>query len=265
MRLLLTGAGEPGFNMALDEALAIAVRRRWSPPTLRIYRWQSPAISLGCHQPLSALQGFTDAAPPAVAVVRRPTAGGAVAHADDVSYALVCGAPSLRGRPGRTLYAQFHAALGRALATGRSAGRYALYQAPSSHPSPAPSPLQGRGGGMRDERMNGEGGCAAFGFCFRQPVAGDLMLGARKVAGAAQRRWRDGLLQQGTIAADGHSPDRVALSIRTAWADVFQHRFAVDALTVQERVLADELWSKYRPWTPSSWPPVIPSASNRSH
>ncbi|OGX41625.1 MAG: hypothetical protein A3C53_08175 [Omnitrophica WOR_2 bacterium RIFCSPHIGHO2_02_FULL_68_15] len=242
-RLLLSGPGEPGFNMALDEALALAVRRGWSPPTLRIYQWQSPAISLGCHQPLSVLQGFGGMGP-GVAVVRRPTAGGAVAHSADVSYALVCDTVRLREHPSRLLYARFHAALGRALAVGcpscrPPAGGYAL----SANRAPA-LPEQAR--------------------CFEQPVADDLMAGSRKVAGAAQRRWRDGLLQQGTVVASGCSPDRVALSIRTAWAEVFRQRFTVGTLTVQERLLADELWRKYRPWTPSSWPPVIPSASNRS-
>ncbi len=243
-RLLLTGPGEPGFNMALDEALALAVRRGWSPPTLRIYRWQSPAISLGCHQPVSVLQGFVDEAPAAlrlgsgqaVAIVRRPTGGGAVAHAEDVSYALACGSQPLRGRPSRTLYTQFHAALGQALAA-RTTGRYVLHTGRTKS-----VPEQAR--------------------CFEQPIADDLMLGLRKVAGAAQRRWRDGLLQQGTVAAPGCSPDRVALCIRTAWAEVFRRRFTVDALTAQERVLADELWS--HPWTLSSWPPATPSASNRS-
>lgn len=235
-RLLLTGPGEPGFNMALDEALSIAVRRGWSPPTLRIYRWQTPAISLGCHQPVEAASELTGAGP-GLAIVRRPTAGGAVHHAHDVSYALACGAHVLRGRPSRTLYAAFHDALGRRMSSARGA-RYALSQtAARSLPEQA--------------------------VCFQQPVADDLMDGPRKVAGAAQRRWRDGLLQQGTVVIDGHSADRVALSIRTAWADLFQTRFAVETLTVQERVLADDLWSKYRPWTPSSWPPAIPSASNR--
>ena len=235
-RLLLTGPGEPGFNMALDEALALAVRRGWSPPTLRIYRWSSPAISLGCHQPLSVLEGFPEPTTPAVAVVRRPTAGGAVAHADDVSYALVCGPAPLGGRPSRTLYAAFHAALGQALAA-RAMGRYTLNT--------------GRAQSVPEQAR-----------CFEQPIADDLMLGPRKVAGAAQRRWRDGLLQQGTVAVPGCSPDRLALGIRTAWAEVFHSRFTVDTLTVQERVLADELWS--HPWTPSSSRPATPSASNRS-
>src|SRR5207247_11363031 len=35
--------------------------------------------------------------------------------------------------------------------------------------------------------------------CFANPVRADVMIGGRKIAGAAQRRTRSGLLQQGSI------------------------------------------------------------------
>jgi lipoate-protein ligase A len=43
--------------------------------------------------------------------------------------------------------------------------------------------------------------------CFERPVAADLMQGPRKIAGAAQRRNRRGLLQQGS-AQIGNLPDQ---------------------------------------------------------
>lgn len=238
-RLLLTGPGDPGFNMALDEALAIAVRRGWSPPTLRLYQWACPAISLGCHQPLSILRAFAAEEHRGAVVVRRPTGGGAVLHGGDVSYGLACPSAALRGRPGRLLYRQFHEALGRALAAHHHR-RYAVSDT----------------GTVSDTDVSET-------ICFRHPVADDLMQGTMKVAGAAQRRWRDGLLQQGTVSDPGRSRDRLALGIRMAWATVFDRQFTVGALTVQERVLADELWRKYRPWTPLSWPPASPRVWNR--
>ena len=237
-RLLLTGPGEPGFNMALDEALAIAVRRGWSPPTLRIYQWQQPAISLGCHQPLSVLGRFGEEPGVPIGVVRRPTAGGAVHHAEDVSYALACDHRAMRGVRACWFYRQFHAALGKVMG-GRGGRRYAL-----SLSRARSLPEASR--------------------CFQSPIANDLMCGRTKIAGAAQRRWRDGFLQQGTVLEPRLSHDRIALCIRMAWANVLEHRFVVDRLTVQERVLTDELWSKYCPWTPSSWPPVFRNASNPS-
>lgn len=35
--------------------------------------------------------------------------------------------------------------------------------------------------------------------CFANPVRADVLLNGRKIAGAAQRRTRDGLLQQGSV------------------------------------------------------------------
>ncbi len=238
-RLLLSGAGEAGFNMAMDEAVALAVRRGWSPPTVRIYQWQAPAISLGCHQPASVLEQFGEDRARGIPVVQRPTGGGAVHHDRDVSYALACRSEMLGGRPGRLLYEQFHAALVATLGQTQSRAAYTLSDRPArAHPQDS--------------------------VCFQRPIQHDVMRATDKVAGAAQRRWRDGLLQQGTVFEPALSRDRLALCIRTAWAAVFRCRLTVGSLTVQERLLTDELWSKYRPWTPSSWPPGSPSASNPS-
>lgn len=181
-RLLLTGPGEPAENMADDAALADAVRAG-APATLRIYSWRRPAISLGRHQPLSVLGAFRSDTP----VVRRPTGGGLVRHDDDVSYALACLPAQLGGRPARALYGAFHAALGRALGAG-----YRLYQGPArSVPASA--------------------------VCFRDPVENDLMAGETKVAGAAQRRWRDGFLQQGTVREPRLGAMAIAGAIEAAW------------------------------------------------
>lgn len=253
-RLLLTGAGEPGFNMALDEALATAGRRGWSPPTLRIFRWRQPAVSLGCHQPVEILKTIAALHGRHVAVVRRPTAGGTVVHDQDISYAFAAPQSALRGWTGRTLYRRFHEALRDALAARalvhHGGPGYTLCDADTPALRPAPAEASPRPSGQPDTAV-----------CFQQPVRDDLLRGPAKVAGAAQRRWRDGLLQQGTVQEPSLSTDRVALCVRMAWSAVFDRSFTVGALTVQERVLADELWSKYRPWMFSSWPPDSRRAS----
>lgn len=248
--------------MALDEALAIAVRRGWSPPTLRIFQWRQPAVSLGCHQPveilkhLTPLRGSTETQ---LAVVRRPTAGGTVVHDRDVSYAFAAPPSALRGWTSRALYRRFHEALGDAMAA-----RAPLHHGVTGYTLCEADPAEQRGAGTHPApnrapvRPSGQPDTA---ICFQQPVRDDLLRGSVKVAGAAQRRWRDGLLQQGTVQEPSLSADRLALCIRTAWSAVFDRPFTVGALTVQERVLADELWSKYRPWMLSSWPPDSRRAS----
>ncbi len=49
-RYIDSGACDAAYNMALDEAIAAAVRKGDSPPTLRFYGWLLPAVSLGAFQ-----------------------------------------------------------------------------------------------------------------------------------------------------------------------------------------------------------------------
>ena len=45
-RLLDSGCCEAAYNMALDEAIAVSVRRGESPPTLRLYGWNIISVSM---------------------------------------------------------------------------------------------------------------------------------------------------------------------------------------------------------------------------
>lgn len=49
-RLLHTGKGSAAFNMAVDEAVMIAHSRGEVPPTLRLYGWDPPTLSIGYFQ-----------------------------------------------------------------------------------------------------------------------------------------------------------------------------------------------------------------------
>src|SRR5262245_38674114 len=82
LRLILSGALPPVLNMGLDEALLLAAG---GPPTLRLYAWPPPGLSLGYFQksaPFAAVPG------PHV-LVRRLTGGGAIYHDDEITFALV--------------------------------------------------------------------------------------------------------------------------------------------------------------------------------
>ena len=71
--------------MALDEALAESVRAG-AAPFLRFYEWEPAALSLGRFQNPA---GLTEAARQ-VPRVRRPTGGGGIWHADELTYSLGC-------------------------------------------------------------------------------------------------------------------------------------------------------------------------------
>ncbi len=174
LRVLIDPPGDPAGNMAADDLLARGVRQSLAPPTLRVYHWEQPAISFGRRQrPENLPEEILQRALP---LVQRPTGGGAVVHGTaDLTYAL---AMPLRMAPRGVAFHQMtgfvHQRLrGRLVADGLvSAEEIQTFQRPLRSP------------------------CVV---CFSTPVAGDLVYRGRKVAGAALRVWRDGLLMQGSI------------------------------------------------------------------
>ena len=74
------------MNMAVDEAILQAVNEGLAGPTLRLYGWSEPTISLGYFQEYAEFEA--DERICGLAVVRRPTGGGAILHDDEVTYSL---------------------------------------------------------------------------------------------------------------------------------------------------------------------------------
>lgn len=83
-----TGPAAGVFNMKRDEELALALCNGTGQPTLRIYTWQPWAISIGWHQSLDDIN-IEKARNDGYDVVRRPTGGRAIFHAEEVTYAVV--------------------------------------------------------------------------------------------------------------------------------------------------------------------------------
>jgi lipoate-protein ligase A len=163
-------ASRPGaMNMAIDEALLETTK----VPSIRFYRWQSPALSFGYFGK------FTDVANYAAErdLVRRWTGGGVVFHGEDLTYAIVI-PPSdpVFSESSRSIYAAIHAALRDALVA-------------NGEPAELSAAVVDAGAAIIDRGYS----------CFANPVRADVMLNGRKVAGAAQRRTRRGLLHQGSI------------------------------------------------------------------
>jgi lipoate-protein ligase A len=76
-------------HMARDEELARALIADPSRPyTLRIYSWNPSAVSLGYQQPMDAVD-LNACKKYGVDVVRRPTGGRAVLHANELTYAVI--------------------------------------------------------------------------------------------------------------------------------------------------------------------------------
>ncbi|MFB6276784.1 MAG: lipoate--protein ligase family protein [Halothece sp.] len=75
--------------MAIDAWLLHQRQQGKLPPTLRFYRWQPPAISLGYHQKRFPQHWQQLAETGTLDLVRRPTGGRAVLHQGDLTYAVV--------------------------------------------------------------------------------------------------------------------------------------------------------------------------------
>lgn len=152
--------------MAVDEALLAAAVR----PVLRIYRWVRPAVSFGYFERWEPVR----AAHPARDAVRRWTGGGVVLHGEDLTYSLLVPrfADAAALPPPDVSYAVIHGALCAALADA----------------------------GIPAEPASGSGAKISR-ACFENPVLHDVLVRGKKVAGAAQRRTRLGLIHQGSIQA----------------------------------------------------------------
>jgi len=166
------------MNMAIDEALL----KTATIPSIRFYRWDREALSFGYFG------RFADAESCAAErdMVRRWTGGGIVFHGDDLTYSLVIPANDpLFAEPSMSIYERIHRALRDALG---SAGERAELLAAA-----AVCDRRGRSVSAVTDRRYSQNAC------FTNPVRADVLMNGRKVAGAAQRRTRCGLLQQGSI------------------------------------------------------------------
>jgi len=82
-RLLDTGLNSAYYNMALDEAIAVARSRGIVPNTLRFFRWVPSAVSIGYFQSMNEEVDVEACRRLGIDYVRRRTGGGAVYHDRD--------------------------------------------------------------------------------------------------------------------------------------------------------------------------------------
>ena len=154
------------MNMAMDEAL-LELAPQIGVPVLRFYGWLEPAATFGYFQRIADVQRLTTLRP----LLRRPTGGGLVPHDADWTYSVVC--PPTAGwyqLKAVESYRRMHEWIRAAFAK--------LGVATELSPC------------CRKE---------APGQCFVGAEQFDLLWRERKIAGAAQRRKKAGLLIQGSV------------------------------------------------------------------
>ena len=198
--LLLTPPLDAVTNMAVDSHLYRS-HQIGDAPTLRLYSWQHPSISIGITHILDTsllwqYRGW--------AFVRRLTGGGMVFHGTDLTYSVVFDAeqPWIPYRV-RTSYVFLHTLVAEAL-----------------HRLGLPAEVVS----CSDK--------SAGGVCFQKPVEGDLLLNGKKIAGAGQKRGGHKVLHQGSIQIGEFRKDGIELLQRHV-IDVFQGELGVSFVPVE--------------------------------
>jgi len=164
--VIRTGLGASSWNMAFDEAL-LESAPALSRPVLRLYGWQEPAATFGYFQKYADVSSWTELRP----LIRRPTGGGLVPHDADWTYTIII-------PPGHEWY-QLRAEQSYQRAHDWVAESFRSLQVPTELAVASAKDLPGR--------------------CFIGAEKFDVLAGGRKIAGAAQKRNKLGLLIQGSI------------------------------------------------------------------
>ena len=170
---LQSGAGAPDYNMALDEAL-LETAPQLGRPVLRFYSWTAPAATFGYSQKYADVAAMTSLRP----LVRRTTGGGLVPHDADWTYSLVF--------PPRHYWHRLKAAESYRRLHQWIRDAFARLNLPATLALASQKEIPGH--------------------CFAGAETSDLLWRGRKIAGAAQRRARTGLLIQGSIQPPPDAP-----------------------------------------------------------
>ncbi len=208
--LLNSGKCDAASNMALDEALLENVSRL-GKPVLRFYGWTEPAATFGYFQKFSEVERATLLRP----LIRRPTGGGMVPHDADWTYGLVV-PPNHEWYSLKAIesYRRIHEWIQSAFAKMKIETELA----PSCKKS-----------------VPGE--------CFAGHEKFDLLWHGKKIAGAAQRRNKSGLLVQGSVQPPPVSLKRT--DFENAMSEVAREKFQIEwrGFSVDKKLAtrADEL------------------------
>lgn len=163
-------------NMATDEAIMRSVAAGHAPPTLRLYGWQPPCLSLGYGQRATDVD-WDRLAARGWHCVRRTTGGRAILHTDELTYSL-------------TLPLSHDLAQGEVVESYREISRALL------------AALQFLGA-QPNAQKRADGVKSFDPVCFETPSDYEITVDGRKLVGSAQARRGGGLLQHGTLPLTG--------------------------------------------------------------
>jgi lipoyl(octanoyl) transferase len=179
-RLLISPPGNGAWNMAVDEAILESIGGGISLPTLRLYAWTPPCLSIGFAQPLGDVNqeqikrlGWD--------TVRRITGGRAILHTDELTYSVISPhtEPRLEGGILESYLRLSQALLNAVDSLGV--------------PAQANPKTESQQSDQKKQKP----------VCFEVPSNYEITIHGKKLIGSAQARKKSGILQHGTLPLYG--------------------------------------------------------------
>lgn len=174
-RFIYTGFNSGRFNMNFDMQLAESCMP--DEAVLRLYRWKPYCISLGANQSNESIN-LVKAGTDNIDIVKRPTGGRAVLHAEELTYSVIM--PVKPGSSAKMIYADINEALSKGLSFYNS--KLSVVELEKFQPDL--------------KNFYKEQQSAA---CFAVPAKSELKFDGKKLAGSAQRKLGNAILQHGSI------------------------------------------------------------------
>ena len=177
-RLLNTPPARGAWNMAVDQAILEHIGRGEAIPTVRLYAWDPPCLSLGQAQPFADVdiarleeRGWD--------VVRRPTGGRAILHTDEITYSII--APAEEPRVAGSILESYNRLSVALLGAVKALGLPVEIKEDTGPSRETPNPV-----------------------CFEVPSAYEITVNGKKLIGSAQARRKEGVLQHGSLPLTGN-------------------------------------------------------------
>ena len=164
-------------NMAADEAIYRLNHAESALPTLRLYSWSKPSVSLGYFQDAEKEIDLEVCRKHHIDVVRRPTGGKAVLHGQDLTYLVVA-------KESNPLFPKdilgTYKVISQCITDGLATLGIKAVMSP----------------GLRKAESSLKA------FCFSEPSKNELLVGGKKICGSAQARSHGIFLQHGSLLID---------------------------------------------------------------
>jgi len=176
-RLITTNPAPGSWNMAVDETILEHAGHGNVLPTLRLYAWDPPCLSLGYAQPFADVDTSRLKAH-GWEIVRRVTGGRAILHTDELTYSVTgpVDDPNLAG----TVLESYNRLAKALLAAVQDLSLPVEMKEGKAERNGEPNPV-----------------------CFEVPSTYEITVDGKKLIGSAQARRKEGVLQHGSLPLTG--------------------------------------------------------------